>query len=67
MKLEYAGVKYPEDKLYIESFNSSYKREEIYRHEYQNYHEALKGWEDYRDWDRAERLHQSLDYLSPQA
>jgi len=65
VKLEYAGVKCPEDKPYIESFNSSYKTEEIYRHEYQNFREAVAGWESYREWYRAERLHQSLDYLSP--
>jgi putative transposase len=65
VRLEYAGVKCPEDKPYIESFNSSYKTEEIYRHEYRNYQEALAGWESYRDWYRADRLHQSLDYISP--
>jgi putative transposase len=63
--VEYAGVKCPEDKSYIESFNSSYKNEEIYRHEYRNFREAMVGWEAYRDWYRADRLHQSLDYLSP--
>jgi len=63
--LEYAGVKCPEDKPYIESFNGSYKTEEIYRHEYRTYHEARTGWEAYRAWYRSERLHQSLDYLSP--
>jgi len=63
--LEYAGVKCPEDKPYIESFNGSYKTEEIYRHEYQGFHEARTGWETYRAWYRTERLHQSLDYLSP--
>lgn len=63
--LEYAGVKCPEDKPYIESFNGSYKTEEIYRHEYRTHHEARTGWETYRAWYRSERLHQSLDYLSP--
>ena len=67
VRLEYAGIKCPEDKPYIESFNSSYKTEEIYRHEYRNFREALAGWEAYRDWYRADRLHQSLDYLSPLA
>ena len=67
VRLEYAGVKCPEDKPYIESFNSSYKTEEIYRHEYRNFREALAGWEAYRGWYRADRLHQSLDYLSPLA
>ncbi len=65
VSLEYAGVKCPEDKPYIESFNRSYKTEEIYRHEYLNFQEAQIDWETYRAWYRADRLHQSLDYLSP--
>ena len=65
VRLEYAGIKCPEDKPYIESFNSSYKTEEIYRHEYRSFQEAWTGWETYRDWYRTDRLHQSLDYLSP--
>jgi len=63
--LEYAGIKCPEDKPYIESFNGSYKTEEIYRHEYHGFMEARAGWEAYRAWYRFERLHQSLNYLSP--
>ena len=63
--LEYAGVKCPEDKPYIESFFGSYKTEEIYRHEYRNFLEAQTGWETYRAWYRSERLHQSLEYQSP--
>ncbi len=63
--LEYAGVKCPEDKPYIESFFGSYKTEEIYRHEYLNFLEARTGWETYRAWYRSERLHQSLEYQSP--
>jgi len=65
VRLEYAGIKCPEDKPYIESFNGSYKTEEIYRHEYRSFLEARTGWESYRTWYRADRLHQSLDYLSP--
>jgi len=65
VRLEYAGIKCPEDKPYIESFNSSYKTEEIYRNEYRNFQEAKTGWETYREWYRNDRLHQSLDYMSP--
>jgi putative transposase len=65
VRLEYAGIKCPEDKPYIESFNSSYKMEEIYRNEYRNFQEAKTGWETYREWYRNDRLHQSLDYMSP--
>lgn len=63
--LEYAGIKCPEDKPYIESFNSSYKTEEIYRNEYRNFQEAKTSWETYREWYRNDRLHQSLNYMSP--
>jgi len=63
--LEYAGVKCPEDKPYIESFFGSYKTEEVYRHEYRNFLETRTGWETYRAWYRSERLHQSLEYQSP--
>lgn len=63
--LEYAGVKCPEDKPYIESFNDSYKTEEVYRHEYRHFSEARTGWETYRAWYRSDRLHQSLGYMSP--
>jgi len=65
VRLEYAGIKCPEDKPYIESFNSSYKTEEIYRNEYRSFHEAKTGWETYSEWYRNDRLHQSLDYMSP--
>jgi putative transposase len=59
------GDKCPEDKPYIESFNGSYKTEEIYRHEYRGFIEARDGWEAYLAWYRSERLHQSLNYMSP--
>lgn len=65
VKLEYAGIRCPEDKPYIEAFNSSYKTEEVYRHDYRSIREARTGWETYRAWYRNNRLHQSLDYLSP--
>lgn len=65
VNLEYAGIQCPEDKTYIESFNSNYKTEEIYRNEYLSFQEAKTEWEDYRDWYRNERLYQSLDYMSP--
>lgn len=65
VSVEYAGIKCPEDKPYIESFNGSYKTEEIYRHEYREFIEARAGWEAYLVWYRSERLHQSLNYMSP--
>ena len=63
--LEYAGVKCPQDKPYIESFIGSYKTEELYHHEYRGFAEAMTGWETYRAWYREDRLHQALAYQSP--
>ena len=63
--LEYAGIKCPEDKPYIESFIGSYKTEELYRREYHGFAEARAGWETYRAWYREDRLHQALAYQSP--
>lgn len=65
VSLEYAGIQCPEDKPYIESFFGSYKTEELYRNEYHGLAEARTGWETYRAWYRCDRLHQSLNYLSP--
>jgi putative transposase len=63
--LEYAGIKCPEDKPYIESFIGSYKTEEVYRHEYRGLAETMTGWQTYRAWYREDRLHQALAYQSP--
>ena len=63
--LEYAGVKCPQDKPYIESFIGSYKTEELYHHEYRGFAEAMTGWETYRAWYREDRLHQALAYQNP--
>ena len=63
--LEYAGVKCPQDKPYIESFIGSYKTEELYRHDYRGFAESMTGWQIYRVWYREERLHQALAYKSP--
>jgi putative transposase len=65
--LEYAGIKCPDDKPYIEAFFSKYKIEEVYRNEYRNLAEGKAGWELYRVWYEHERLHQSLGYRTPHA
>ena len=65
VRLEYAGIQCPEDKPYIESFNGSYKKEEVYRREYRGLSDARAGWETYRAWYKNERLHQNLGYKSP--
>ncbi len=65
VKLEYAGIRCPDDKPYIESFFDKYKLEEVYRHEYLSLAEARSGWESYSAWYRNDRLHQNLGYRSP--
>jgi transposase InsO family protein len=65
VKLEYAGVKCPEEKPYIEAFFSNYKTEELYRNEYHSFEEAKAGWESYKEWYRNDRIHQGIDYMSP--
>ena len=65
VRLEYAGIQYPEDKPYIESFFGSYKTEELYRNEYTSLAEAITRWESYRVWYCNDRLHQALWYKSP--
>ena len=63
--LEYAGIRCPDDKPYIEAFFSKYKIEEVYRNEYRNLAEGKAGWELYRAWYENERVHQSLGYRTP--
>jgi putative transposase len=63
--LEYAGIRCPDDKPYIEAFFSKYKVEEVYRNDYRNINEAKAGWELYRSWYETERVHQSLNYQTP--
>ncbi|MBI3319576.1 MAG: IS3 family transposase [Candidatus Omnitrophica bacterium] len=65
--LEYAGIQCPEDKPYIESFFGHYKTEEVYRNAYASLAEAQVGWQLYRVWYEADRVHQSLGYQTPQA
>ena len=65
VKLEYAGVKCPEEKPYIEAFFSNYKTEELYRNEYHSFEEASESWGSYKEWYRNDRIHQGIDYMSP--
>jgi putative transposase len=65
VELEYAGIRCPDDKPYIEAFFSKYKTEEVYRNDYRNIGEAKEGWQYYRMWHETERVHQSLGYKTP--
>lgn len=65
LKLEFCGVQAPNDKPYIESWFACYKREEVYRNDYQNFWEAKTGFEAYADWYNNRRPHGSLGNISP--
>lgn len=65
LALEFCGVQTPNDKPYIESFLSCYKREEVYRHEYASFFEAYEGWQRYVTWYNTARPHGSLNNRSP--
>lgn len=65
IKLEFCGVQTPNDKPYVESFIGCYKREEVYRNDYQNFLEVCQGWGKYLQWYHESRPHGSLNLLSP--
>ncbi len=65
LKIEFCGIKAPNDKPYVESWFACYKREEVYRNDYQNFWEAKKGFESYTDWYNKQRPHGSLGNISP--
>lgn len=65
VELEFCDVQSPNQKPFIESFFSSYKKEEVYRNEYQNATQALLAWPEYVEWYNTKRPHGSLNYLSP--
>ncbi|MBU0672915.1 MAG: IS3 family transposase [Candidatus Margulisbacteria bacterium] len=63
--IEYCGVQAPNDKPYVESWFACYKREEVYRNDYQNFWEAKTGFESYISWYNNIRPHGSLRNISP--
>ena len=65
IKLEFCGVQTPNDKPYIESFIGCYKREEVYRNQYEDFFEAVEGWKNYLGWYHRHRPHGSLNNLPP--
>jgi transposase InsO family protein len=65
LTLEFCDVKAPNQKPFIESFFSNFKREEVYRNEYNNPAQAFIAWPLYVDWYNSQRPHGALNYLSP--
>lgn len=63
--LEYCGIRCPDDKPYIESFFAMYKKEEVYRNDYEDFLQAAGGWSSFKKWYNEDRLNQGLSYLTP--
>ena len=57
----------PYDNACIESLHSVLKKEEIYRHKYQDFNEANNAIFEYiESWYNRIRIHGSIDYMTPQ-
>ena len=55
------------DNIFVERLWRSVKYEEVYLHDYQNTPQAIVGLGKYFSFYNGERLHQSLDYKTPEA
>ena len=55
------------DNIFIERLWRSVKYEEVYLHDYRNTPQAIAGLRKYFSFYNGERLHQSLDYKTPEA
>tara|TARA_B100000959_G_C14905665_1_gene592868 strand:+ start:455 stop:1354 length:900 start_codon:yes stop_codon:yes gene_type:complete len=65
LKFEFCDVQAPNQKPYIESFFSNFKREEVYRNDYKNPMDVFLAWKSYVEWYNNKRPHSSLGNLSP--
>ena len=55
------------DNIFVERLWRSVKYEEVYLRDYETVPEAIKGLGRYFEFYNCERLHQSLDYKTPEA
>jgi putative transposase len=63
--IEFCDVQAPNQKPFIEAFFSNFKREEVYRSDYQNPIQAFDAWAKYVLWYNTKRPHGSLNNLAP--
>lgn len=61
----YSRAHIPYDNSVMESFFSTLKREELYRHSYRSEHEIRKGIEDYIIFYNTKRPHSTNNYKTP--
>ena len=53
------------DNAVAESFFKTIKHEWLHRFKFASYQQLYKSIEDYMNWYNTERLHSSLEYLTP--
>ena len=63
--MEFCDIQAPNQKPFIESFFSSFKREVVYRHEFSNPIQIFNAWSQYVLWYNSKRPHSALNFLSP--
>ena len=63
--VEFCDVQAPNQKPFVEAFFSNFKREEVYRNQYQNPIQAFRSWQSYLSWYNEKRPHSALGFLSP--
>ncbi len=65
MAVNARDVQAPNQKPCVEAFFSNFKREEVYRNQYQNPIQAFRSWKSYLSWYNEKRPHSALGFLSP--
>lgn len=65
VQIEFCDVQAPNQKPFIESFFSSFKREEVYRNFYDNPFQAFHAWNEYKFWYNNLRPHGALNFKAP--
>ena len=65
IKGEYTGYDAPDDNAYVERVIRTIKEEEVWLNSYDSFHEAHQAIENYINFYNQERIHQALEYKTP--
>jgi putative transposase len=65
IKGEYTGYDAPDDNAYVERVIRTIKEEEVWLNSYDSFQEAHQAIENYINFYNQERIHQALDYKTP--
>ena len=65
IKGEYTGYDAPDDNAFVERVIRTIKEEEVWQNSYESFNEAHQAIENYINFYNQERIHESLDYKTP--